>query len=654
MTGYSEVINASASHIYHSALVSTPKKSIVREIYGSHADPFARVVHGLPMSWGANTAATTRPSSIRVAAWSPCDRFVAIAWFGTMEIEVLDSVTLQRLQTLEFLRGQRISVIHMALVFSPDSRILTCFGDNRTNYEQFVVSWDLQTGGVASVIRWQGSIGRINGSPSITYSANGKMVGVRFWHRPASDTILVFDISSGVYMHSHSPTGSIPHANGIWTHGEFLRFATVGTKTITIWETRFATDALPTEVETLPSPEEYFRDWDEEKYHVEFLHTPCRLALNFWGKVAIWDARNSKYLLYHTDTTYYRWMSFSSDGRFFAYSTRGPDVYLWKESPTGYTLHEVLTFKTETFRLFLSGDGRSIVAFGGPTIWLWRTKGFVTSPSSPSTQTPQRAESFVLDFSPDGMWAAVAMLKDKTVTVLNLESGVPQLTINAGMDVYGLGMIGNTITVIGDGKVITWDLPTGDRVPDAKATLETSTQTMDLGGSMIGQVTGTSISPDSHHVVLATLEWADTVESEVLAGVHYLYIYDGSTGEQLAQHTVLNGTPFFAPDGRDLWLVGDGGCGEVVRVGGGGQLLRDPERRVDIKHPPEGYPWVSSRGYRVTKDWWIVGPDEKRLLMLPPLWQYPVEVEVLHVWKGQFLALLHRGLPEPVILELNQ
>ena len=36
--------------------------------------------------------------------------------------------------------------------------------------------------------------------------------------------------------------------------------------------------------------------------------------------------------------------------------------------------------------------------------------------------------------------------------------------------------------------------------------------------------------------------------------------------------------------------------------------------------------------------------------MLPPPWQsYAMD----RIWKGQFLALLHGGLSEPVILELD-
>ena len=66
---------------------------------------------------------------------------------------------------------------------------------------------------------------------------------------------------------------------------------------------------------------------------------------------------------------------------------------------------------------------------------------------------------------------------------------------------------------------------------------------------------------------------------------------------------------------------------------------------VGTDHPAEGYPWGSLCGYHVTNDWWILGPDGKQLLVLPPPWWSQT---VQQMWEGQFLGLLHAGLPEPV------
>ena len=635
VTGYFEIISASSPHIYHSALVIAPQKSMVRTLYESHTRPFIRVVCGVPMSWDASTAAITRSCDINLAAWSPCDRFIAITRDEARTVDVLDSVTLQRLQTLEL--SQDISLDHGALIFSPDSRNLTYstadYGD-RQDQRLFVVSWDLQTGGASSVIRQEPARDYAR-TPSITYSANGEMVGVACYHSYYSFSvkgidIFVYDVASGVLMHSHSLDDAIPFGKHIWTHGESLRFATANGTTITIWEVRFVPGATPTEVETLPAPV----DFDGEDPGNAQLHpAPYRLAfVSHWDRTLVWDVRNSGYLLDHPDVWVYPQMTFSSDGRFFACTTRVSDIYLWKESPTGYMLHGSFTSNTFYPNPLLARNGKSIITFGGRTIQLWHTESFITPPSNIPIQTPQLADDFILDFASDGTLAVVAMRERSTVTVLSLRSGVPQLTIDADMGVYGLGAIGNTVVVIGREKVITWDLPAGDCIPGARVGPEDSSSMINLDHSP-NSTSRASISPDSRHIAIID-DW-------------YLWMFSASTGLYFWTRGISGLIPCFSPDGCDVWVVEESGRAEVWNVSSGqkvpGPLL------VDIEHPPEGYPWGSPCGYRVTDEWWVLSPDGKRLLMLPPTWQSsPVD----RVWKGKFLALLHRELSEPVILEL--
>ena len=450
MTGYFEVISASAQHIYHSALVFVPQESIVRKLYESYAHPFTRVVHGLPMSWDATTAAITRSSArIEAVAWSPCNSFIAISFYSDIRIEILDSVTLQRLQTLEFLQAWEKPAQHEALVFSPDSHVLTSFSRRDFSKERLVISWDLQTGGLAGVI----GLGWMETSrASIAYSANGKFVAVHcrnsfaddIFDDTAGDTILILDVTSSVHIHSHLFASTVEFLNDIWTHEESLQFATFDVTAITIWEVGFASDAAPTEVETLPVAGNaefaacYAESSEEDRCECfRFLPSPCRLAIIFQDedKVAVWDVRKSKFLLYCTDSTFYS-MSFSSDGHFFACSTLSSDIYLWKESPAGYILHQILAPNTAYPSPLLSRNGESIIVFSRSTIRLWRTKSFTTSPSSGSTRTPYN-RNFVLDFSPDGMSTVVARQENNSVEVLNLKSGVLQSTIDAGMEVYG-------------------------------------------------------------------------------------------------------------------------------------------------------------------------------------------------------------------------
>ena len=652
VTTFFEVIKASAPHIYHSALVMAPKKSIVRKLYKSDAHPFVRVVHGLPTSWHSNFATKTYPDDIELAGWSTCNRFIAITSRHSKTVEVLDSATLQRLQTLEFPRD--LSLYECSLVFSPDSRILTCSsGDYK---KPFVVSWDLQTGGVVGVIRWQGPESDIRAhtqdakTVTITYSADGKMVGVFYCYRnvydksPITTNIYICDVASGVYMHSHSLNGSeILLPNHIWTHGESLQFVTARAATITIWEVGFTSSASPIEVETLPIPD----GLPNNGHGVQFLPDLCRLA--FFSEergVRVWDARNSKCLLDYIHTLFLLdGMSFSSDGCFFACSTMGSEIYLWKESPpNGYILHEILVSNTAILGPlpFFSRTGNSIVTLNKRAIQLWHITHSTTPTSSTLTQAPQSTEGFVLDVSPDETLAVVAMWKGDTVTVLNLKSGGVQLTIDPGMEVYGLRVTGNTVGVIGLEKAITWNLPARDSVPDARMNLEGSARTIELSpwddfGDL--PVIGAAMSSDFRYIALNKYGM--------------LRVYSASAGELLGEGDADYAlAPWFSPDGCNVWCVYRDGWADVFRIDGEQNMLEPLERRIDPEHPPEGYPWGSSR-YRVTEDssWWLLGPGRERLLMLPPSWRS--EETIRRVWRGEFLALLHSGLSEPVILELN-
>ena len=257
VTRYFEVISASSPHIYHSALILVPKKSIVWELYGSQVDPFARVVHGVLISWDSHTVATLCHSPIDQAVWSPCDRFIAITYEDAMMVDILDSVTLQRLQTLK--PPDRTPTFNKTLIFSPDSHILTCSSSGYGNRfpeepELFVISWDLQTGGVASVIKQPQICGRpviivdlvhrlfgghlqrshIYQRPTIAYLANGKKaIALYPYFRYHEDgwiiSISIFNITSGICTHSHLLESHYVVTDKLimWTEGEALRFITV-------------------------------------------------------------------------------------------------------------------------------------------------------------------------------------------------------------------------------------------------------------------------------------------------------------------------------------------------------------------------------------------------------------------------------------------
>ncbi|KAF9642094.1 hypothetical protein BDM02DRAFT_3273592 [Thelephora ganbajun] len=627
VTGFFQVIDESAPHIYHSALPVSPQTSMVRKLYERHAVPLTRIAHGLPDSWDP-AIVTMEYSRVRIVAWSPCGRFIAISDGGS-RAEILDAATLKRLTILESPQGHT-----RKLVFSQDARLLMSFN---AKPEKFI-SWDFQTGVLVNAISPEQCDDSID-CYSITYSSCGTMFGVLVYrpHGFGSFTICTYDIRSGTHIYSHFVEGRI--IPNIWTHGECLRFAVMKSGSITTWEVGFASRNTPIEIESLSLPDNSLRD----SYGHWFHPTLSRLAFVHSWRIHVWDAQHSRFLLNE-----FAWapdgISFSSDGRFFMYrEKRLSHIYLWKESPTGYNLHRKLNCGMATPNQLISPNGESIFIFGGSVLQLWRT-----TDSSTSFSHKQTDERFIVEFSPDEMLAAVARFKDNTVTVLDLKSGDSLLIINTDIEVYGQGAAGSTIVAVGREKVVTWNLPTRDHVLNMKANVNDSIRTVTISCprmlSYPYPLEFASISPDLH--TIAIVEYTSPFS-------RYLHLHDVPTKQCLGSVLVDEGRPWFTSDGRQVWYITD-----RDEVANGLTIVEDSDcgaikpKRLGPTNQPPNTPWLSSRGYQITDDGWILGISGKRLIWLPPHWR-SLDTKA-RTWSGRFLALLHSALSEAVILELEE
>ena len=465
-------------------------------------------------------------------------------------------------------------------------------------------------------------------------------------------TICTYNLLSETRTYSYGVSGERIVAP-IWTHGESLRFVTAKTGSLTIWETEFNSIHTLAEVNSFPTPDNINYG---ERYETQYLFLPTlsRLAFTFRDTVSVWDAQASKLLLnfrgdvrstgiFESDQS--TGMSFSPDGRFFAYRVIGVGIHLWKDSPAGYMLHQIVKPAGHTFiSPLLSPNGESIIAFSDSTIQLWHTAD--STPSLPDILTqPIEETNFLLELSPDETLAATGRLKGNTVTILDLKSGDPRLAIDTGMEVLGLRMTGNTIVVLGEGKVVTWNLPAGDYTPNARADVNDSVQTTTFDYSKtlrILSVPCMSISPDLNRIAVTkcTTEGSDV-----------LNIYDVSTGKRLTGTATDGRMPWFAPKGREVWCL-EGGTAK------GWTIIEDRESDLtkleplgSTTDPSGGPPWRSSRGYKVMDDGWVFSPSGKGSLWLPHHW---MSNEEDRTWGGRFLGLLHSGLPEAVIIEFDE
>ena len=199
---------------------------------------------------------------------------------------------------------------------------------------------------------------------------------------------------------------------------------------------------------------------------------------------------------------------------------------MWKESHTGYILHKCLTSNPSVSSPLISPDGGSIIAVGLKAIQLWNTMDSSTllPTSSPS------ANHFIVEFSPDQVLVAIVRLEDEIVTVLDLKSGIPKLIIHTGMEVYGLGITGNSVVAVGDRKIVTWNLPVGDHIPNLEMDITNSVQTIAFNHRQLNkdsEMPAALVSPDLCHIAIKDGGRTDYIAPSSL------YLYDISTGQHL-------------------------------------------------------------------------------------------------------------------------
>ena len=639
VTAFFGVITTSAPHIFHSALPLSPRTSMVLASYKQYAHPFARVARGLPTSWEASGVITKYDFNFfGNVAWSPGGGFVVVAKFES--IDVLDAATLHRLDTIA-----SPSMHSEWLSLSPDSRLLMSF-----HRRDGIAFWDLQTGGPVATTLAGPDPWLTSRHFSSTYSIDGKVVAVSYGEGlQDSDTfIITYELHSKTRTQYHIPGGRVIIL--IWTHGEYLRFATVARGSITIWEAAFTLTPAPTEVESLPAPDEI-----ADGHNLLFLPALSRLAFTLRNEILVWDAKASRLLLKSTLAPTPRnianrfWKSsFSSDGHFFASITNTGEVYVWKESPAGYALHQKLAFAgvDAACTLHFSPNGESIILHTDHTLRLWSTKDQILSNSVANTPTWESHDySFLLETSPSKTLAAFARQQGNTVTVLDLHSGGSRLVIDTDMRIECLGVTESTVVVAGKKTIVTWNIP-ADSALDARANVTDSIRTatfdpLPLDGDFDTH-TRASMSPD-----FSRIAFADDTRG---IGETSLGIYNVSDGRFLGGVTTYHlwSRPRFAPDGREVWIMT-----EPHREGW--EITEDNESAaielapLRASNPPLGtLPWQSSYGYEVTDDGWVLGSARKRLLWLPHHWR---SEEGYREWSGRFLGLVHGELPEPVILE---
>ena len=608
-----DVISSSAPHIYHTALLLSPKESIVQALYGSQVNLLVTVIHGVPTLWDPSIASARFPKKICGTGWSPCSRFFAVAWEDSPKVVILDPVTLKQLYTMY---SQDKGYTWKLVVFSLDSHLLAGYSDR----SDCIVIWDLQTGGVICNI----SIKRTVRCSAMTFSECGTMLGGIFDH----SSIMAYNIISGKQI-SYIPVQH-PVINTIWTHGEYLQFATVASGSIIIWQIKFTSIHQPTKVGSLPTPANF------SSYHLVLLPTLSRIAFVERGRLLVWDAHHQKVLLDSTDAKDPHTVFFSSDGSFLVCATAGGGTYLWKQFPDGYLSHQKLVHGSSHSIPLVSPNGESVISYSGVMVQLWHITNSSTSFPNPSAQGPHHYEDCVTDISPNRLLVAVARRLSHNVAIFAIKSGTPKLVIDADSKIFGLKIMEDKLITIGDGKIVTWNLLTKDNVLNAQYV---QTATFQCPGDL--DRLHASVSPNLNYLAIG-----NRVQAE-----EDLYIYNVCNGKKLAVAISNGQIPGFTPDGCRVWCFGHSMATEWAIVEQDGCDAIKLEHVKNTMQPQGGFPWHSSCGYQITDNGKVLSSSGKQLLWLPHHWQPDDELQMK--WCGEILVVWNWSLPEPIILKLE-
>ena len=456
VTKFFELINISATHIYHSALELAPFSSVVRRLYYHHrAAPLPKVLLGIRDSWDQKIAVSPGGDHHHGSfTWSPCGQFIAIQtkWV----VEVRDPPSLELLSTLEpttstfALMGQ--------LAYSPDGRSLASPSRNG------IIIWDIQTGGMTNEVKCNYT----NASDvSLVWSLDGGMicsittVPDPYPSRVRSHTSRVHDIASGITSSSAAlQSESTPH---LWAHNESFRIMTKTRRrdseghVVQILEV----GSVLTRIESF-NIRSQINDWDR---YGTFSPTTYRISISTRDHLSVLDIRNSEHLLEQEGD--FPVHCFSSDGNFFAASVCS-DVRIWKYTSDHYTpWREFQTWQTGTgtrsFPLQFSPTSSSISRCFHGTLQAWRFD------VPPIVSHPDSCGVPLGTLSHCGTYMAAGRVGNSTVTITNPPSQNPFQFIDTNMEIESLALTGNILVVHGSDMFVAWRLTEEGAVDGALA-----------------------------------------------------------------------------------------------------------------------------------------------------------------------------------------
>ena len=444
MANFSEVISASATHIYHSALELSPLTSIVRKLYYyQQPHPSPRVVIGIRDSWTPTSTVSDGDSQYLSSTWSPCGQFVAVTAMDTLVIR--DALTLKTLSTPQSTKD--ITMFRRGLAYSPDGYSLAGCSDSA------VVIWDTQTGGEVTSIK----CGITRDGLELTWSKDGEVIATTSpWHLESITIHTYSAISGDMLTLGKLRSRDRPH---IWAcQKSFQVLATTQDekgRTFNIFEVG----------STLTRVKSFTSQFD--------FPLVAFSAAKFWASVSnsggvhsntqelcILDICNSEVLL--REKQYCSHGAFSPDASFFAASGYVGGLSIWKYDSGHYFWWR--EFQQTSNSLQFSPTSLSILGSSLSNLYILHLDYF---PAALAVEHAKPAHGKLRDaFSPNSTYIATAHQGESTVTITSLrtQTPFPSQFIDTELKISTMVLIGNVLIVKSPDKIVAWLLMEGGMV----------------------------------------------------------------------------------------------------------------------------------------------------------------------------------------------
>ena len=439
VTTFLELINISATHIYHSALELSPLSSVVRKLYyHQRPHPSPRVVIGASDLWKPSTAISSKHSHYLSSTWSPCGQFVAVV--AEEAVEVWDALTLKLLSTMQ--SPTVATRFKHGIAYSPGGHSLAGCSSNA------IIVWDTQTGGVVREIECKD----FHNGLELVWSLDGKTIGtvstgvsrtmvVQSYH------VALYNVASGVVLLSEMlQSGNKPY---LWAHGKYFQIATTtGNKGGSIINT-FEVGITFVKMKSFPLKfHSGFGPFSPATYRVSFL-IPGSYGCE--PELLILDVYTSSILLQVKG--FYQNTTFSHDGSLFAAFTR-EHLFVWRYSASGYTQWKKIN--QSPMRLQFSPTLSLLLGYGGPLLYVLSLDN---SPTISATEYVTTAHSQPLDaFAPHGTFIATTYYQQSTIAITNLNSPnpIPIQFIDTDLRILEIVLTGNVLLVNSLDTIVGW------------------------------------------------------------------------------------------------------------------------------------------------------------------------------------------------------